>query len=153
MTVFLVARSTKDPPPDSYDAFSAGILWTENADWGSTFVSPYQSHLFARFGSTRPNTNLEYIRPGAGIGGDFTITRAVHDHETDSLFVNGTKVLSQHGNHPVLGGVTGDGTIGKGINGTYYDGEISEILVYKRVLSAQEAAQVESYLRKKFGID
>jgi hypothetical protein len=153
MTVFLVARSTKDPPAGSGESSSAAILWTENAYWGNTFVSPYQTHIDARFGATRPNTNLDYVRPGAGIGGDFTITRAVHDHETDSLYVNGLEVLSQRGNDPVLGGVTGDGTIGQGINGTYYDGEISEILVYNRVLSVQEAAQVESYLRNKFGIE
>jgi hypothetical protein len=153
MTVFLVARSTEDPPAGSYNSFSAAILWTENAYWGNTFVSPYQTHVYARFGTTHPNTNLTYIRPGAGIGGDFTITRAVHDHETDSLYVNGIEVLSQQGNNPVLGGVTGDGTIGKGINGTYYDGEISEILIYNRVLSAQEATLVESYLRNKFGTE
>jgi len=32
-----------------------------------------------------------------------------------------------------------------------FHGEISEILVYNRVLSANEAASVESYLRNKFG--
>jgi hypothetical protein len=153
MTVFLVARSTKDPPSSSYNSFSSAILWTENAFWGNTFVSPYGTHLYARFGTTKTNTNLTYIRPGAGIGGDFTITRAVHDHETDRLYVNGIPVLSQDGNLPALGGVTGAGTIGAGINGTYYNGEISEILVYDRVLSVRQAAQVESYLRNKYGTD
>jgi hypothetical protein len=151
MTIFLVARSTKDPPSNFYNSFAAAILWTENAFWGNTFVSPYQTHLYARFGTTRPNTNLTYQRPGGGIGGDFTITRAVHDHETDRLYVNGIRVVSQGGNLPALGGVTGAGTIGAGINGTYYNGEISEILVYDRVLSVQEAAEVESYLRNKYG--
>jgi hypothetical protein len=129
------------------------MLWNENAQWGNTFISPYQSHVFARFGTSKPNTNLDYIRPGAGIGGDFTITRAVHNHEVDSLFVNGTKVLSRRDNYSVLGGTTGDGTIGKGINDTYFNGEISEILVYNRALSAREVEQVETYLRQKFGID
>lgn len=152
MTVFLVARSTKDPP-SGYNSFSSAILWTEDALWGNTFISPYQSHIYARFGTTKTNTNLTYIRPGAGVGGDFTITRAEHDHQTDRLYVNGIRVLSQRGNLPVLGGVTGAGTIGEGINGSYYDGEISEILVYDRVLSPQEAAQVESYLRNKYGTD
>jgi hypothetical protein len=152
MTVFLVARSTKDPP-NNYTSFSSAILWTEDAYWGNTFVSPYQSHVYARFGTTETNTNLTYIRPGAGIGGDFTITRAEHNNQTDRLYVNGIRVLSRRGNLPVLAGVTGAGTIGEGINGSYYDGEISEILVYDRVLSAQEAAQVESYLRNKYGTE
>lgn len=153
MTVFLVARSTEDPPPNSYNSNAAAILWTENAFWGNTFISPYQTHVYTRFGTTAPNTNLSYIRPGAGIGGDFTITRAVHNQGTDSVYVNGIRVLSKSGNDAVLGGVTGAGTIGKGINDTYYNGEIAEILVYDRVLSPQEAAQVESYLRNKYGTE
>jgi hypothetical protein len=47
--------------------------------------------------------------------------------------------------------VTGAGTIGEGINNKYFNGEISEILVYNRVLSNQEATRVESYLRNKYG--
>jgi hypothetical protein len=151
MTVFLVASTAKDPPNGSYYSESAAILWTENAFWGNTFVSPYQTHLFARFGTTQAGNNLSYTRTDSGIGGDFTITRAVHNSGTDQLYVNGLRVLSRSGKFPALGGVTGAGTIGEGINNTYFDGEISEILVYNRVLSNQEAAQVESYLRNKYG--
>jgi hypothetical protein len=38
-----------------------------------------------------------------------------------------------------------------GLNNTYFNGEISEILVYNRILTADETATVESYLRNKFG--
>jgi hypothetical protein len=41
--------------------------------------------------------------------------------------------------------------LGKGLGNTYFKGEISEVLVYDRVLSQQEAAAVEFYLRNKFG--
>jgi hypothetical protein len=51
----------------------------------------------------------------------------------------------------VLGGVTGEGTIGAGIGNTYFHGEISEVLVYDRVLSADEAVLVENYLARKYG--
>ena len=151
MTVFLVAKSAQDPPDSSYYSEAAAILWTEDAYWGNTFVSPYQTHVYARFGSTQVGNNLSYTRPGGGIGQDFTITRAVHNNETDQIYVDGLQVLSQGGKFPALGGVTGAGTIGEGINNTYFNGEISEILVYNRVLSNQEAAQVESYLRNKYG--
>jgi Concanavalin A-like lectin/glucanases superfamily len=151
MTVFLVANSAKDPPDGSYFSESAAILWTEDASWGNTFVSPYQTHLYARFGTTQVGNNLSYIRPGGGIGQDFTITRAVHNNGTDQLYVNGLRVFSQRGKLAALSGVTGAGTIGEGTNNTYFNGEISEILVYNRVLSNQEAAQVESYLRNKYG--
>lgn len=47
--------------------------------------------------------------------------------------------------------MTGTGYIGQGVNNTFFNGEIAEILVYNRVLSTNEAAIVESYLRNKFG--
>ena len=43
--------------------------------------------------------------------------------------------------------------VGRGFNNTYFNGEINEILVYNRVLSADEAASVEKYLRNKFGTE
>ena len=151
MTVFLVARATTDGPPGAYYSQNSAILWTENAQWGNTFVSPYQTHLYARFGTKQTGNNLSYTRPGGGIGQDFTITRAEHNLGTDSLFVNGVRVFQQTGKLSVLGGVSGAGTIGEGINGTYFNGEISEILVYDRVLSTNETALVENYLANKYG--
>jgi hypothetical protein len=151
MTVFLVANNAKDPPNGSYYSEAAAILWTENALWGNTFVSPYQTHVYARFGTTQVGNNLGYTRTGSGIGQDFTITRAVHNKETDEIYADGLRIFSQGGKLDALGGVTGAGTIGEGINNTYFNGEISEILVYNRVLSSQEAMRVESYLRNKYG--
>ncbi len=151
MTVFLVANNAKDPPADSYFSEAAAILWTENALWGNTFVSPYQTNVYARFGTTQVGNNLGDTRRASGIGQDFTVTRAVHDKGTDEIYVNGLRVFSQGGKTHALGGVTGAGIIGEGINNTYFNGEISEILVYNRVLSDNEAARVESYLRNKYG--
>ena len=152
MTVFLVAKATTDGPSANLYSQNSAILWTENEYWGNTFVSPYQTHVSARFGTTRPGNNLFYARPGGGVGQDFTSTRAVHDHEADSLYVNGLRVFRQGGKWPVLGGVTGAGTIGEGINQTFFNGEISEILVYNRVLCEEEAAAVENYLAQKYGL-
>jgi hypothetical protein len=152
MTIFLVARADTDPPAGSYYSNNSAILWTENAFWGNTFLSPYQSHVTARFGTTQVGNNLSYARPGAGIGQDFTSTRAVHNGGVDTLYVNGQRVLSQSGKLSALGGVTGAGTIGEGFNHTFFKGEISEILVYNRVLSGDESAAVEHYLAQKYGL-
>jgi hypothetical protein len=152
MTVFLVAKATTDGPSANLYSQNSAILWTENEYWGNTFVSPYQTHLSARFGTTRPGNNLFYARPDGSVGQDFTSTRAVHDHETDTLYVNGLRVFRQGGKWPVLGGVTGAGTIGEGINRTFFNGEISEILVYNHVLCEEDAAAVENYLARKYGL-
>jgi hypothetical protein len=75
----------------------------------------------------------------------------VHDEATDSLYVNGVLALRQGNKLPVLAGTTGTAYLGRGLNNTYFHGEISEVLVYNRVLSADETASVESYLKNKFG--
>ena len=150
MTVFMVAKSYMNPPAGYYASNGAGIFWIENANWGNTFVSPYQSSETFRFGTEQTNNQPIYTRP-ATIGQDFSITRAVHDGATDSLYVNGLLALTQGSKSAVLAGTSGAGYIGRGLNNTTYNGEISEILVYNRVLSANEAASVESYLRNKFG--
>jgi Concanavalin A-like lectin/glucanases superfamily len=150
MTVFLVAKSAVDPLSGSWPSEAAAIFWNENASWGNTYVTPYQADVSFRFGTTQVNNQPIYTRPVA-IGQDFTITRAVHNGSTDSLYVNGLLALSQGSKNSVLNGATGAAYIGQGVNNTFFNGEISEILVYNRVLSANEAASVESYLRNKFG--
>jgi hypothetical protein len=150
MTIFLVGKSSANPPPGSYPSDAAAIFWNENAYWGNTFVSPYQTSETFRFGTTQAGNQPVYSRP-VTIGQDFTITRAVHNGGTDSLYVDGLLALRQGNKLPVLSGTTGVGYIGRSSNNTYFNGEISEILVYNRVLSPDEAASVESYLRNKFG--
>ncbi|MGC2404537.1 MAG: LamG-like jellyroll fold domain-containing protein [Acidobacteriaceae bacterium] len=150
MTVFLVAKSLVDPPAGTWGADSAAILWNENAPWGNTFVAPYQQTAAFRFGTTQAGNEPFYTRP-VTIGQDFSITRAVHKGSTDSLYVEGQLVSNKGNKLPVLSGTTGAGFIGRGINNTYFTGEISEILVYDRVLTSREAAAVEYYLRNKFG--
>jgi hypothetical protein len=153
MTIFLVARAANAHAPSDSFAGNSAISWTEEEPWGNTFLSPYQTNVYARFGTAQAGNTLYYGRPGGGIGQDFTTTRAVHDHGTDRLYVNGLAVESRAGKLAVLGGVTGEGLIGAGIYNSFFHGEISEVLVYDRVLSTEEAAQVESYLRQKYGIE
>ena len=150
MTIFLVAKPLIQPAASSYPSYAAAILWAENANWGNTFVSPYQTSENFRFGTEQVNNEPIYTRP-VTIGQDFTISRAVHNGSTDSLYVNGLLALSQGGKNPVLAGTSGAGFIGLGYNKVGYNGEISEVLVYNRVLSVNEAAGVEAYLRNKFG--
>jgi hypothetical protein len=151
MTVFLVAKANNNGPAGASDAFNAPLFWAEDAYWGNTYISPFQTHAYARFGTTQTGNNLYIARPAGGIGQDFTVTRAVHSGTMDSLYVNGMLAASQGGKLAALSGVTGAGTIGKGLNNSEFDGEVAEILVYNRVLTNSEAAQVESYLALKYG--
>jgi hypothetical protein len=149
MTIFLVAKALVNPSHAGPSQASA-IFWNENANWGNTFVSPYQTSVPFRFGTTQAGNEPIYNR-AVTIGQDFTVTRAVHDGGFDSLYVDGLLALRQANKLPVLSGTTGAAYLGRGLDNTYFKGEISEVLVYDRVLSAEEAASVESYLRNKFG--
>lgn len=150
MTVFMVAKTFANPAAGSYASQSAAILWNENALWGNTFVTPLQTAVPFRFGTEQAGNQPIYTRPTI-TGQDFTVTRAVHDKSVDSLYVDGIQVLSQENKQPVLAGTSGAAYLGRGINNTYFNGQISEVLIYNRVLSVNEAASVESYLRDKFG--
>ena len=66
-------------------------------------------------------------------------------------FPPGLLALTLGNKAAVLSGTTGAAWVGRGLNNTYFNGTISEILVYNRVLSVNEAASVEYYLRNKFG--
>jgi hypothetical protein len=152
MTIFLVAKSNTNPGADHYSSQNSAIFWNEDAYWGNTFVGPYQTEVDFRFGTTQPNNNLNYTRV-ATIGGDFSLTTAVHNNSTDTLYVNGLKVLEAGGKLPALSGSNGSGFLGRGVNDTYFLGEISEVLVYDRTLAPEETGRVTSYSKTKYGLN
>jgi hypothetical protein len=142
-----LAKSNTNPGAGHYSSKNAAIFWNEGA-----FVSPYQTEVDFRFGTTQPNNNLNYTR-SATIGGDFSLTTAVHNNSADTLYVNGLKVLEAGGKLPALSGSNGSGFLGRGVNNTYFLGEISEVLVYDRTLSPEETGKVASYLKNKYELN
>jgi hypothetical protein len=151
MTVFLVARANNDTSDGTYHSQHAAVFWVENAYWGNTYVSPFQTHLAYRFGTTQVGNDPEVLRT-SDIGGDFTLTTAIHNASTDSLYVNGKLLDTKTGRENALAGMTGQGFIGQGYQNTFFTGDISEILVYNRALSDQEREQVDYYLKTKYGL-
>ncbi|MGA8594358.1 MAG: LamG-like jellyroll fold domain-containing protein [Bryobacteraceae bacterium] len=151
MTVFLVARANNDTSDGTFHSQHAALFWVENAFWGNTYVSPFQTHLAYRFGTTQVGNDPEVLR-SSDIASDFTLTAAIHNGSTDSLYVNGKLLDTKTGRENTLAGMTGEGFIGQGYQNTFFTGDISEILVYDRVLSDQEREQVDYYLTTKYGL-
>ena len=56
------------------------------------------------------------------------------------------------GNSLALGGSDGTGFLGRGYNTTYVNGEISEVLIYNRLLDNKEMKAVTGYLETKYGL-
>jgi hypothetical protein len=151
MTIFVAAESSIDDSQYPQFGENAALSWQENAPWGETFFTPLQSKVYFRFGTGQTNNLPRYLRP-LDIGGDFSITTAMHDEREDLLFVNGKVVLRQRGRYSALSGVGAVETIGGGYNGTFFKGKIGEILVYDRALSDKEREAVEYYLKVKYGV-
>jgi hypothetical protein len=148
-TLILVASAAQDYTGDWNGTANAPLFWDETAYWGCVHLSPFQSSVKYRFGTTQTNNLPAFARP-VSIGAGLSITTAVKNGTTESLFVNGSKVLTQSGKYSTINSIAGTGTLGRGYNSTYFAGDIAEVLVYRRALSDAERAQIESYLISKY---
>ena len=148
MTVFLVSQSAGDIGGWWENQ---PLFWGETNLWGTTFVTPSQSNVFFRFGTGQVNNQPLYARP-VNAGGDYTLTTAIHDGNSDRLYLNSLLALKQAGKREALSGVSAVEQIGAGLNNTFFTGSIGEILVYDRAVGDEERAVIERYLMKKFGL-
>jgi len=94
--------------------------------------------------------NMIYTRP-TPVGSAYTLTAARHSGSVDTLYVNGTVVLTQNGKLGPIGGAQSTGQLGRGYNNNpYFNGDIAEVLVYSRALSDAELRTVQRYLLQKY---
>ncbi|MBN1207271.1 MAG: right-handed parallel beta-helix repeat-containing protein [Myxococcaceae bacterium] len=150
MTLFLVSAATGDPTGGSVHAQSAAIFWNETASWGTVYLSPFQSRVQWRFGTTQYGNWPTYVRP-TSIWNAYSLTVSQKDGAVDSLYVNGTLVQRESGKLTMIAGCRDVGNLGRGYNdNTYFPGKIAEVLVYNRALNDSERAQVEAYLKNKY---
>lgn len=151
MTIFLVAANGQNQNGGVSQAERAALFWNETAPWGTLYLSPFQGMVHFRFGTLQAGNAMSYPRATA-VGRDFTLSTAVKDGTTDSLYVNGTVAMSQGNKLSTIAGCRDIGNLGRGYNDTtYYAGDIAEVLVYTRALAASDRAAVESYLSRKYG--
>jgi ferric-dicitrate binding protein FerR (iron transport regulator) len=147
LTLFLVAANARDRMGGPNHGESAALFWEETAQWGWVYLSPFQSNVKFRFGTTQAG-NLPFYLRDAPIGSAFTLTVSQKDGTHDSLFVQGVPVVRETGKLAAIRGTTDALTIGKGT--TCFPGEIAEILVYSRALGEAERQRVERLLLQKY---
>jgi len=154
MTVFLVSSNRANQTAGSSQAEYAAIFWNETTSWGTVYLSPFQSQVAWRFGTTQVYNRQIYTRPSS-VGSGYTRTTMKHDGPagTDTLYVNGVQVQSATGKLSALTGHQDTGNLGRGYNNnTYFNGDIVEVLVYNRALSDSERQSVEQYLDGKYNL-
>jgi Concanavalin A-like lectin/glucanases superfamily len=144
MTTIMATQSYIDGSGSS----NAALYWGPSG-WGETFVSPFQSSVWYRFGTSHAGLIPNYTRP-TNVGGDFTITTTTHTPQADFLYVNGELAYQAGAESSTIQGSAATGVIGGGHGGSFFTGNIGEILIYDRALTDSEREQVEHYLTMKY---
>ncbi len=149
LTIFIVANnnSSQQTGGSGYSD-SPAIFWNETASWGWTFLSPFQTNVNWRIGTTLANNNERYARP-ASIGDGYSVTTLLKNADAEMLYVDGSPARSVTGKGLTTFGVAEDGYLGRGYN-TYFSGNILEVLVYNAALSDTDRQAVEDYLHNKY---
>jgi hypothetical protein len=147
MTVFVVSASTEDKLDAGYGSYAL-LSWPETASWGETFFGSYETSSHFRFGTTQSGNENTFRMPFSRTQ-SFGLSEWMHTTGSDSMWFNALSVASYSGKWQTISGVTSSAVLGSDQK-TYYCGDVSEIIVYKRSLSNTERQMVERYLMKKY---
>jgi photosystem II stability/assembly factor-like uncharacterized protein len=151
MTIVMVGNNATSQVGGSNGGDHAALLWHETAPWGWVHLSPFQTNVRFRFGTGQTNNLPSYTRL-TSLGTGYSRTIAVKNGTTDSLYVNGMQVVNATGKLATIARCQNVAMIGRGGAPTisYFNGNIAEIMVYNRALTAAELATVDAYLTEKY---
>jgi len=147
LSVFLVSANAKNHAA-GYGQF-AFLYWPETASWGSSFFGSYQTFSRFRFGTLQTGNEPSYQMPLTRTN-SFGLSEWMHSGTTDSMWLNGQSVASYPGKQQSINGVGTSALLGQGMNNTFYAGDVSELIVYSRSLTASERQAIEQYLMNKY---
>ena len=123
----------------------------ETGSWGCVIVTPHHDQVLTRFGTGQSNGYNRYIRPSEVRNS--TVTASVKDGTTEYIYVDGKKVSELTGRFEKTANNGSTLYLGKGISGGsdyFYNGLISEVLIYDRALTEEEITAVNGYLEQRY---
>ena len=135
----------------SGDQHAAFYVGETGAGWGGLFVSPYHDWTSARFGSGQQFCNIKYYDRDEIDRSAVTI--AVKDGTTEKLYVDGVLGTTKENTGAQTANIGTTMYVGKSIvtnADSFFEGTISEILIYDRALSDVEIQQINTYLTQKY---
>lgn len=149
LTIFMVANNNSAAQTGGTGyGDSPAIFWNETASWGWVFLSPFQTNVNWRIGTTVANNNERYARP-ASISANYSLTTLVKNISDETLYVDGVLARAVNNKGIMTYGVREDGYLGRG-SSSYFNGDILEVLVYNVALSDTDRQAVEDYLHNKY---
>ena len=145
MTIVLVTNNTASQTGGQWGNENAALFWPQSASWGELHLSPFQTSVRFRFGTGQTSNLPSYTRP-ASLGSAYS--RTIASRAAHSL-VNGG---AEYGKLGTIKNCQSTATIGRGGSSTvkYFKGNIAEIMVYNRALTAAELTTVDTYLVEKY---
>ena len=100
----------------------------------------------------RPSATQVNLVAGTLSVGNWYMGTMTFDNTTARLYLNGVQTGSTTSGGPVTLNSTQSLTIGRRIQGSYHDGNIAQVSIYNRALTASEISQNFNALRGRFGI-
>ncbi|PZF74920.1 LamG-like jellyroll fold domain-containing protein [Taibaiella soli] len=135
-----------------------GVWGDDNGNWDRFYFSSWPSgnaNNANNGGASLGPTNSAAIMPNAGIVGVLRLMTAVYDHGTangSSIYFNGTQVGSSFTDNTDATAAQTDLRIGWDGDDNAFNGDIAEMIVYNRKLTACEIQTVNRYLSTKYGV-
>lgn len=135
------------------------LHYPEAGDWGSVWLTTFKNGVACRFGSgVAGNRGIYYTTKVNG----WTVTAATKDKTEECIYLNGDLVYDRSND---TAGTYQAGSAGEAIANThpyayigygiqsatkyYYEGSVSDIIIFERTLSADEVLEISKYLRAK----
>jgi len=170
-TVAAVSKTAKNMPYSeetgvsimNYMKLQPVVAFADYLRWGSMYISSYRDRagMFWGAASEYGVAGWEYERENTIEG--FTNTVSMKNGKNESLYVDGVNVIedswlysSTYDTATGTNGIGKYGWIGRnrgtsvGDDKPYFEGEIAEIIIYDRALSAAETKQLNNYLNYKY---
>lgn len=163
---FITYSATKKASTDYYSDYTINnaarytlLHYPELDSWGSIWLTTFKNGVACRFGSgVSGNRGIYYKTEADG----WTVTAATKDKTDECIYLNGELVYdrSNDTSSAYSAGEAGNSIanthayayIGLGIqssNNYYYEGSVSDIIVFDRTLTSEEILEVSKYLRAK----
>jgi len=139
------------------DAGQAALVSYGDNGWGGIWLTPMKNAIVCRFGSgTGNNRGIFYNNVTLS---DWNMVAAVKNGTSEKLYSNASMVYDRSADTAgtycnavaagsAIGNTQNTATIGKGIS-YYYEGSVSDIIMFKRDLSQSELSVLNTYLKAK----
>ena len=128
------------------------VLYGPEANGGDNWLALNGSGQVYFYGTESADTNNFSMSAGSVSAGNWYQSVATIDGTTATTYLNGNQVTSSTKSF-TIGSWAGGADIGRrGVGGRYYNGKISVVRVYDKVLTASEIKSNFNALRSRYGI-